>query len=202
MIKVGITGGIGSGKTTVCHLFETFGVPVFYADDAAKTLLHKNVKVISAVKKLFGKNIYDTDGNLKRSEVAALVFNNKRLLKDYNTIVHPAVFKAFDNWLKINKGHPYCIKEAALLFESGAYKELDTIITVTAPKAVRIQRIMKRDGASRKQVISRMENQWTEQERKAKADFRISNDGNHLLIPQVYVLHNYLKSMAEETSRT
>ncbi|MBC8045955.1 MAG: dephospho-CoA kinase [Fimbriimonadaceae bacterium] len=198
MIKVGITGGIGSGKTTVCKLFETLGVPVYYADDRAKEIIEEDKKLIIAIKKLFGKDIYDSKGKLKKKEVAQIVFSNTKILKQYNTIVHPAVIKDAEAWMKKHKKYPYAIKEAALLFEAGIYKDLDCVITVSAPQTLRIQRVMQRDNITRTEVMKRIKNQWSEKRRNEEAHIVFLNDGKHKLIPQVYAIHELFNALHEQ----
>lgn len=192
MIRVGITGSIGSGKTTVCKAFEALGVPVYYADDRAKVLLEENKNIISAVKKLFGKNVYDVSGKLNRKLVAQIVFSNKKKLKEYNEIVHPHVLKDSEVWMEKHKKHPYLLKEAALLFESGAYKNLDLIICVTAPQQLRIQRVMQRDHVKRADVLSRMNNQMSQREKLKRSFLQIKNDGKESIAKQVYDIHTVL----------
>jgi dephospho-CoA kinase len=189
MMKIGITGSIGSGKTTVCKAFEALGVPVYYADNRAIEILEQNRKVISAVKKLFGKNIYDTKGRLKRKEVAQIVFSNKQKLKQYNALVHPVVLKNFERWAKKQKNVSYILKEAALLFEAGADKELDFVICVTAPEKLRIQRVMHRDGVKKADVLKRMKNQMSQKEKLSRSLLQIRNDGKTSLTKQVYDIH-------------
>ncbi len=187
MKVVGITGGIGSGKTTTCKIFECLGVPVYYADVRAKQLMAREplkAKIIQA----FGEQAY-SNGQLNRSYLANKVFNSKEKLSVLNGLVHPAVADDFDEWLEENKHSDYVLKEAAILFESGAYQAVDLSVLVIAPEQVRIDRVMERDGARKEEVLQRMKNQWT-QERKVKlADHILNNDGTQLLIPQVLELH-------------
>ncbi|MGB0917130.1 MAG: dephospho-CoA kinase [Flavobacteriales bacterium] len=187
MKVVGITGGIGSGKTTCCQIFEELGVPVYYADLRAKMLMVENplkAKIIQA----FGEKAYD--GNtLDRAYLSEQVFNSKDKLSVLNGLVHPAVAEDFENWIEENKTANYVLKEAAILFETGAYQNVDITVLVIAPQDVRLERVMKRDKSTKEEVIQRMNNQWT-QERKVKlADHIVNNDGVDLLIPQVLELH-------------
>jgi dephospho-CoA kinase len=191
MIKVGVTGGIGSGKSTVCLIFEKLGIPVFYADDQAKNILRNNEQVKEKIIKLFGTNAYLPSGEINKSELSSRVFNDKNALKDLNAIVHPAVKKYFDSWLA-HQQSPYIIKEAAILFESGAHKEMDFIIAVAAPKDIRIQRVIKRDKTTREQVEMRMANQLTDDDRAEKSNFVIVNDDQKLLTEQVLEIHRIL----------
>lgn len=188
-MKIGITGSIGSGKTTVCKAFEALGVPVYYADDRAKSILDENKKVIKAVKILLGKDIYHSNGKLKRKEVAKIVFADKKVLKKYNAIIHPEVMKDFEAWAKKQKQKVYVLKEAALLFEAGAEKGLAFVICVTAPEKIRIQRVMKRDNTQRIDIIRRMKNQLSQKEKMKRSLFRINNNGQESIAKQVYDLH-------------
>lgn len=189
MLKIGITGGIGSGKTTVSHLFEVLGAPVFYADDEGKKVMVNDSLLKRAIQESFGADAYFTDGTLNRKYLAGIVFNNEIRLSQLNSLVHPAVFRAFDEWADSFKNVPYLMKEAALLFESGSYKMCDYTILVTAPIEIRIARVMRRDGVSREQVENRNVTQLTEAQKLPMADFVIRNGENDLLIPQVMALH-------------
>lgn len=192
MIKVGITGGIGSGKTTVCKIFAVLGIPIYYADERAKEILQTDPEIISKVKALFGDDVYDAHDQLDRKRVAFVVFHEPQFLAEYNKIIHPAVLKDSEKWMQRHAQHPYVLKEAALLFESGSYKHLDKIICVTAPEKLRIQRVMLRDQASEEQIRARMANQMSEEEKVAKSDFILYNDGTSPLIRQVLNIHEKL----------
>jgi len=191
MIKTGITGNIGSGKTTVSRIFEVLGTPVFYADDAAKYLMQKDVLLIAGIKSLLGDEAY-IDGLLNRSFVSTQVFNNPVKLAALNALVHPAVFNYSMQWFDSQKHLPYALKEASLIFETGGEKWLDKVILVTAPEEVRIARVMKRDGMSRAKVVERINNQWTQEEKEKKADFIIQNYDAHSLIKQALAIHKQL----------
>lgn len=193
MIKVGLTGGIGSGKTTVSKIFETLGVKVFYADTEAKKI-YDDPNIRDKVEVLLGDVAYD-HGVLDRKKVAEIVFQNKELLAKLNAIIHPAVGEAYNDWLSACADEPYVIKEAAILFESGADKGLDKIITVTAPESVRIKRVMQRDQCTEQDVRNRLSKQWTDEERNSRADFIIYNDGSKSLINQVMAIHHDLLSI-------
>ena len=146
MKRIGITGGIGSGKTTVCKIFESLGIPVYYADDRAKVLMTENKKLVDEIKKLIGDKSYFEDGSLNRQYIASVVFKNKNKLEQLNSLVHPAVAKDGILWQQSQSVVPYTLKEAALLIESGSFQALDYLITVWAPKETRIQRVIKRDN--------------------------------------------------------
>lgn len=177
MIKVGITGGIGSGKTTVCRMFEELGVPVYYADDRAKYLMQHEHFLIDSIKKHFGEEVY-ANGQLNRALLAGKVFNQPEKLKLLNSMVHPAVFKDTEEWLqKLPKSTAYCLKEAALLVETGSYKNLDALIVVTAPEQTRMERVVQRDGVQPADVSARMQHQLPEAEKVKRADYIIENNG-------------------------
>ncbi|MBV8388702.1 MAG: dephospho-CoA kinase [Mucilaginibacter sp.] len=197
MLKVGITGNIGSGKTTVSRIFEILGVPVFYADDAAKTVMVEDPILIDSLKKEFGGESYFDDGSLNRKHIASIVFHNETQLAKLNAIVHPAVFRAFDNWVGSIKEAPYVMKEAALLFESSSYKMCDKTIMVTAPLELRISRVMQRDNLSHAEVESRNARQFPEEKKTQLADFVIRNDDTELVIPQVLELHRKFSSLVQ-----
>jgi dephospho-CoA kinase len=170
---IGLTGGIGSGKTMVAEYFKSLGIPVFIADEEAKKLMISD-DIINALSNEFGKEILE-NGFLNREKLAQLVFNNPKKLQKLNSIVHPEVKKHFDNWVEKHKIYPFIVKEAAILFESGSYKYCDTIITVTAPLETRLQRVMKRDKTDIESVLKRIENQWTDEQRIAKSNYVIHN---------------------------
>lgn len=196
MLKVGITGGIGSGKSSVCKIFEVLGVPIYYADDRAKALMTTNTDLIAGIKERFGEAAY-VNGQLDRGYLAGKVFNNKEALAALNALVHPAVALDAERWHKEHLKAPYTLKEAALLFEAGSYKQLDKIIVVTAPKKVRIQRVMQRDNVTAELVEARMNNQWPEEKKVALADYVIDNSGEQELIDQVMQLHQQLLKEAQ-----
>lgn len=188
-LKIGITGGIGSGKTTVCKVFELLGIPVFYADEEAKSLMVKDELLVSEIKSAFGKEAYSDKNTLNRKHIASLVFNNPEKLAQLNSLVHPAVFKAFDVWV-LQQFSPYVLKEAALLFESDSYKLNDKNILVSCPLDLRINRVMKRDQINKEKVLERIANQFPEVQKLALADFQIQNNEQEFIIPQVLQLHN------------
>jgi dephospho-CoA kinase len=194
-LKIGITGGIGSGKTTVCHIFELLGVPVFYADAAAKEVMHTDEELINGIIGAFGVQAFSDEGLLNRKYIADLVFNDKKALEMLNALVHPAVFRAFDNWLLKYQDKPYILKEAALLFESGSYKMCTHSILVKAPEKLKVRRVMVRDAISDAEVRLRMARQYSDGEKEKLADYMVLNDEKLLLIPQVLKLHELFISM-------
>jgi dephospho-CoA kinase len=189
MLKIGITGGIGSGKTTVCKVFELLGVPVFYADDVAKSIMYTDPVLKSEILKAFGENSYLKNGDLNRSYISSIVFNDKHELEKLNSLVHPAVFRAFDNWVLSQKEASYVIKEAALLYESDAYKMCDKSILVISPIETRISRVKARDGISAEDIQLRMNRQFSDEQKMKFADHILNNDERQLLIPQIIQLH-------------
>jgi dephospho-CoA kinase len=194
-LKIGVTGGIGAGKSIVCQLFSILGAPVYNADERAKTLMVQDHQVVDSIKREFGDSAYLIDGSLNRVYLANHVFKNEKRLKLINGIVHPAVANDFDRWSKRYEGLTYIIKEAALLIESNSYKLLDYLITVTSPVDIRIERVLARDHHRTKINIDEIvSNQLSDQEKIAKSRFVITNDGNTLLIPQVLKIHQALIS--------
>lgn len=187
MIKIGITGGIGSGKSTICRAFSVLGIAVYDSDSRARGLMHTNKEVIAAIRKLFGNNAY-IHGNLNRSYIAELVFHQPDLREKLNHIVHPAVAKDFDTWAECQQGH-YVIEEAAILFESGAYRNMDAVVTVSTPEEQRIRRTCLRDGTDEQSVRQRIAAQMSEEERIARADYVIVSDDRTPVIPQILKLH-------------
>lgn len=171
---IGLTGGIGSGKTTIARLFMAAAVPVYIADDEARKLMQSE-EIIQEIKAKFGTTIFEND-ILNRQKLAEIVFNNPEKLKLLNSIIHPAVKKDFDVWVLNQKQASFVIYETAILFESGSYQNCDHIITVTAPIETRIQRVMQRDNTSREQIMTRINAQWSDEQRMAKSDFVIENN--------------------------
>ena len=194
MMKVGITGNIGSGKTTVCKIFEILGVPVFNADEESKKILFNDPVALSEVKKAFGEEIF-SDGIPDRKRIAELVFNDEGKLEQLNSILHPVVIQKAEDWFNSQNGHPYALKEAALIFEVSGEKLLDKVIVVSAPEPLRIKRIVLRDGVSETEVRARMARQISQDEKIRRADYVINNDETETLIPQVIKIHNELSHM-------
>lgn len=170
---IGLTGGIGSGKTTIANYLKSLGIPVYIADDEAKKVMQLP-EIVTQIKLEFGENVFVND-LINTSKLAKLVFNNPEKLKQLNKIVHPAVKEHFDNWVLQHKDFPFVIKEAAILFESGSYQYCDKIITVIAPIETRIKRVMERDQTSRENVLNRINSQWTDEQKTSKSDFVITN---------------------------
>ena len=194
MLKIGLTGGIGSGKSTVAKIFETLGVPVYYADDAAKMLMNTHATLRRQLITAFGAETY-TDTGLNRSYLASKVFGDAEQLKVLNSFVHPVVIQHGIDWMQAQTT-PYAVKEAALFFESGSAAGLDYMIGVYAPQALRIQRVMQRDGISRNEVFARMHKQIDESIKMRLCDFVVTNNDQEMLIPQVVSLHEQLLKLA------
>lgn len=190
-IKVGITGGIGVGKSYVAKIFKTMGIPVYDADTEAKKLMKSHPDIKENLIREFGENTYTKEGELDNKYLAKLVFDNTEKLNKLNAIVHPVVIQHGRDWGERQKTE-YSLKEAALLFESGSYKELDYTILVTAPIDVRIARVMGRDGVDREAVLQRMAKQMPEDEKATLADFTVANDGVSALLPQIMEIHKKL----------
>jgi dephospho-CoA kinase len=202
MIRVGLTGGIGSGKTTVAKIFELLGTPVYYADEAAKRIMNEDEELKLAIQKHFGEAVYKNN-KLDRAFLASQVFNNPSELDRLNALVHPATIRDANSWMnrqlsESGRGFCYTIKEAAVIFESGSAEQLDYVIGVFAPAELRIKRTMERNNASYEEVVNRMNNQIDEKIKMKLCDFVIYNDEQKLLIPQVIDLHERLLKLAKE----
>jgi dephospho-CoA kinase len=189
-LQVGITGGIGSGKSLVCKIFRCLGIPTYDADSRAKYLMTTDTILIEQIKKEFGTLSYNPEGVLNRKYLAETVFSNPIQLEKLNGLVHPRVGNDYTRWAASHTKSPYIIKEAALLFESGSASSLDKIIAVYAPEATRLHRVLKRDAHRTQQGVKEViQNQMDEEEKKNRADFVILNDESQLIIPQVLHLH-------------
>lgn len=189
-LLVGITGGIGSGKSIVCRVFQLFDIPVYEADSRAKWLMNHNPQLIQAIKENFGAKSYDQNNQLNRAYLAAQVFNDSQKVEILNRLVHPQVGQDFQDWVAKNASSPYILNEAALIFESGRFKTLDKVITVFAPEEIRITRVAQRDRhRSPEQIKAIIQKQMPESEKLARADHIIYNDEQQLIIPQVIQLH-------------
>lgn len=194
--KIGITGGIGAGKTIISEIFIRLGVPVYYADDRAKLLMQTNEELISKIKDHFGDEAY-VDGKLNRNYLSNHIFNDPEKLKAMNSLVHPAVREDYHHWHELQSNAPYTIKEAALLFESGSYIELDKIILIVAPLNIRIERVLLRDPhRNKKDILEIISNQMDEMEKKDKADYVIDNGINKMVIPQVLSVHKKIRELS------
>lgn len=193
-MEVGITGGIGAGKSVVCKVFATLGIPVYHADSRAKQLMEESASLKEQVKGVFGKNSFHQNGKLNREYLANLVFSDSEKVQKLNELVHPEVAKDYACWVENHgKQFPYLIKEAALLIESGSYKQLDYLVAVLAPEELRIARVMARDRhRERRQVELIISRQLSDQQRKEPSDRVLNNDEKQLLVPQILDLHKYL----------
>ena len=192
-LQIGITGGIGSGKTLVSKIFACLGIPVYDADSHAKELMTTDGILVSQIKKEFGDLSYLSDGTLNRKYLSEVVFNKQERLDVLNKLVHPRVGENYTQWVKRHNNKAYVLKEAALLFETGSYQALDKIIVVHAPEEVRIKRVIHRDGRAEQQVREIIRKQMSEEEKLKRADFIIYNDESSLIIPQVLSLHERLQ---------
>ena len=197
-LKVGLTGGIGSGKSMVARIFEVFGIPVYYADEAARQLQNNDPELKRGIIGIFGPQAY-REGKLDRKYISGLVFQDKGKLDQLNALVHPATIHDAGRWMK-QQTAPYAIKEAALIFESGSQRDLDYVIGVTAPESLRIKRTMQRDSISAEEVMKRMENQLQDRIKMRLCDFVIHNDEHELLIPQVLGIHEKLMTLTKGSS--
>jgi dephospho-CoA kinase len=193
MLRVGITGGIGSGKSTVCRIFRVLGVPVFHADAEARRLYEEDPTVRAAMIAEFGESLY-ASGVLDKRMLALLIFRNEQARRKVNSIVHPLVRQRFDRWCGERAAHAYVVMEAAILVETGGHGAVDALVVVTAPENVRLARVLQRDGATEEEVRARMAAQGTDVERLALADAVIVNDDRALVIPQVLELHTRFKA--------
>lgn len=191
-LQIGITGGIGSGKSTVCRIFRALGVPVYDADSRAKVVMTSDVILIESIKKEFGSLSFREDGTLNTAYLAERVFGDEKRLEILNSLVHPVVARDYESWLRTHKDKPYVVKEAALLFESGSYRKLDCTGVVTAPESVRLKRVLQRDPfRTEKQVRDIMARQLSEDKAKELAGFVIVNDDIQPVLPQVLLLHRH-----------
>jgi dephospho-CoA kinase len=186
--KLGITGGIGSGKTSVCRVFEVLNIPVFSADRVAQGIMESNKEIVEGIKSIVGTDLY-VSGKLDRLKLANIIFNNKSLLTKVNSLVHPVVFEYFQSWVP-EQTAPYVIMEAAILFESGASEIVDRIATIVAPEEERIQRVIVRNKLTREQVTERMMNQMDDEERVKSSYYIINNSENEMIIPAILNIHN------------
>jgi dephospho-CoA kinase len=191
MIKLGLTGGIGSGKSTVAKVFESLGVSVFYADNEAKKFLyHEEVK--AKLQALYGSRILDERREVNKPVLASIVFTDEKELAKLNALIHPLLEMEFLKWAESKKYEQYIVKEAAILFEAGFDKSVDKVLSVSAPVDQRIERVIKRDSVNRQQVLDRISKQWTDEQREAKSDFVINNADNQMILEQILQIHKEL----------
>jgi dephospho-CoA kinase len=196
MLRIGLTGGIGSGKSTVARIFEVHGIPVYYADASAKRLMNQPGPLKDELINAFGDEVY-SDGRINSMLLSQKVFNNPSQLALINSIVHPATIADALEWMSVQSS-PYIVKEAALLFEADADKYLDYVIGVSSPKPIRIQRVMRRDNLSEEMILLKMSKQMDEEKKMQRCDFILVNDEKQLLMPQVLALHKKLLDLRKK----
>lgn len=192
--RLGVTGGIGSGKTTVCRIFRVLGVPVFVADTVARELMEEDHEIRTAINLIAGKDLYGS-GALDRKELARLIFNRPELLRRVNASVHPAVLRRFSDWASASEA-PYVIMEAAILFEAGADALVDRVVTISAPVEERIARVMGRNDLTREEVIRRINNQLEDEEREEQSYYILNNADNEMIIPEILKIHEDMLRLA------
>jgi len=197
MLKVAITGGIGSGKSLVCQVFKTLGIPIFDADAVSNQLVEHDAALKTAIIELFGKEAYKNN-IYNRKYIASIVFSQAEMLKALNALIHPKAIEAAKQWFEKQQS-PYAIKEAAILFESNAEKDIDIIIGVTAPEQIRIERVMQRTGYSKEEVIKRMQQQMPDEEKMAKCNYVIQNNNTDAILPQILQIHQQLINKSTTT---
>lgn len=206
MKVIGVTGGIGSGKSVVCTVFQALGVPVYNADEEAKKLYEKYPELIDKIKSEISDAVFDRNGKIDRKKLAEIIFADAAKLKLLNGLIHPIVRKDFQKWCSMYAEKSFVIKEAAILFESGAAKDCDLIITVVSPMDLRIQRVRERDRKSKSEVERIIENQLSDEERIKKSDLVIQNDEQEMIIPQVLQIYDQLmkeyKKLQEEVNKS
>ncbi len=195
-LKIGVTGGIGSGKSRVCTIFASLGYAIYDADSRARSLMVENETIVAGLRDLFGADAYLPDGSLNRALIGGIVFDNPEKLRKLNALVHPQTRRDAEQWYQLQRpgyARPFMLKEAAIMYESGTYQDLDGVITVYAPKTVRLNRVMKRDGVEEEAVLKRMDKQWADAEKVRRANFVIYNDGTHSLTRQVRAAIQFFK---------
>lgn len=197
MLRIGVTGGIGSGKSTICDIFEWFDVPVYRADEAARFLYNTNSELQNQVIQAFGPDVY-ANGILQRPILANLVFTNNSRLTELNRIVHPFVFADYEDWCTANQNHPYTLKEAAIMFESGSYLRLHYVLGVLAPMALRINRVMQREQCDEESVQLRIDKQLDSELLRSLCDFIVENDGQQSIVKQVVKWHAHFIHLAQK----
>ncbi len=196
MLRIGITGGIGSGKSIVARVFNNLGIPVYNADTAAKRLMETDPELQAAIRRHFGNEAF-VQGKLDRSYLASIVFNDKAKLDTLNALVHPVTIRDAELWMK-QQDSPYALKEAALIFESGSQSSLDFVIGVTAPQSLRIHRVMQRDGVSREEVLKRIDKQLDQSLVMRLCDYVVVNNDQQLVVPQVLAVHADLVAKSDK----
>lgn len=196
MKKVGITGGIGSGKSIVCDIFRLLGIPVYPADAHAKRLMEESPDLRASLKATFGDKVYKEDETLDRQYLSGIVFHDATKLEQLNQLVHPAVVRDYAQWVLQFPNAPYTLREAAILLESGTWKDLDAILLVDAPEEMRIKRVMSRDGRKEAEVRAIISRQWPSEKKKEYANYIIENDEEHMVIPRVLEIHQLLKQQS------
>ncbi|MFM8741642.1 MAG: dephospho-CoA kinase [Cytophagales bacterium] len=197
-LQIGITGGIGSGKSLVCKIFSCLGIPVYDADSRAKSIMTTDGIVMEQIKTEFGSLSYNSDGTLNRSYLSQTVFNDAAKLKKLNELVHPRVALDAQQWVATHRDQKYVLREAALLFESGSYQLMDKIVVVTAPETLRVTRVLTRDShRTTEDVVKIIRNQMDEKEKISRADFVLVNDETELLVPQVVKMHQHFLMLAD-----
>ncbi|MFM8850309.1 MAG: dephospho-CoA kinase [Cytophagales bacterium] len=197
-LQIGITGGIGSGKSLVCKIFSCLGIPVYDADSRAKSIMTTDGIVMEQIKTEFGSLSYNSDGTLNRSYLSQTVFNDAAKLKKLNELVHPRVALDAQQWVATHRDQKYVLREAALLFESGSYQLMDKIVVVTAPETLRVTRVLTRDShRTAEDVVKIIRNQMDEKEKISRADFVLVNDETELLVPQVVKMHQHFLMLAD-----
>jgi dephospho-CoA kinase len=194
MIKVGVTGGIGSGKSLICHVFSHLGIPIYTADEAAKNLMDHDPDIIKGLTRIFGNTVY-ADGKLNRKMLSDLIFDDPVLLADINRVVHPVVRNNFLDWCGSFTSVPFVIQESAILFENKALNMFDYIILVTSPPEIRIQRVLRRLGMTREKVMRIMKNQLSEEEKIVGSHFIINNDESTLILPLILSIYNEISKL-------
>lgn len=192
MQKIGLTGNIGSGKTWVCKVFEAFGVPIYYADLEARNILN-SPRTIGEIAQIFGSEVLLNPKEIDRKKLGAIVFGNSHELHKLNLLIHPKLKEHFIHWCSSHQDKPYVIQEAAILFENGFDHLMDATITVSAPKELRLRRVMDRDSLSKDEVLARMSQQWSDKKKEKAADYVIYNDGSQMILPQVLKIHQHFK---------
>ena len=185
---IGLTGGIGSGKTTIAKVFSSLGIPVFNSDTTAKKL-YEDLEIINTITAILGNKVLDENGRINKIKMAEIIFNDSEKLNSINRFIHPKVKNKFDEFCEVNRNTNYIIKEAAILFESGSYKNLDGVICVVSPLELRVKRVLIRDQQTEAEILKRISNQWSDEQRVARSNWVINNEENNTLLDQVLFVH-------------